>query len=412
MLTRARAWLRRQGYAYFREEPRTAEALTGFARLRLALPSRQIRYSTPVASGLIPLARLVASGEVQTMTPVWRMLDRFAPHAVESAKDWFLMGEYRSGHFASPVRVAAIDNESLILDPVAVTDVPDAWRAVSAALPEPDFHAHRMAQACANRPMVGFDLPRGLHAGRPAYVVGNGPSAAQVAVLPPREQRDGIVFALNGAAHLLPGNHDYWCVCDSLWPRGDDAWLAALLADWATMDHSGAQMLAAVYTHQGLTRGFFDTWGPVHFYHGAHRNPYRDLFAPDRPRLPSFIESWQSITTVMHLAYYLGCSPIFLVGVDQGRPLGSTRFHAGGAIGWRPSGMPTAQEWYAHPGVRGTVVETTAYLALCGQHVAAMAMWLMDAGVPAFNCGAGLDYYFAPVAPFAEIVAEYEGVAA
>ena len=126
----------------------------------------------------------------------------------------------------------------------------------------------------------------------------------------------------------------------------------------------------------------------INFYHGLHKNPYRSLVGN---HLPSFIEGTQGMIAFIHLAYWLGCNPIVLMGVDQSRPIGWESMHGAPGAGWRPVDI----EWYTKKGVIGEV-ETTETLDVSAETIAALSMWIVDSGRSIVNMSEGLDFVFAP----------------
>ncbi len=331
-----------------------------------------------------------------------------AEPAREAARKSFKLGTYTPPD-GPLVRAAQIETGGIVLDPVAVTHYPKAWRLTWAQIPPSNYHAYRTQQVLANRDRMRCSLEMGSRLGTPAYIVANGPSAADRVREIPSRPRDSLVFAINAAADLI--EHDYWILGCALYPgeKSSAGWRHRLIGEWMALDHTGAEMVCATYADAELVTDFEKRWGDIHFWHGANRNPYRPL-VHETTNLPNLIEGIQSIVATIHLASWLGCGPIFLYGVDQARPIGSERMHAAGREGWAGGGPPE-EAWYRQPGVGGGEVETNAVLACAALHVAAISMWLQDAAIPIFNCSAGLDFLFAPhlsPAEATELIADVE----
>lgn len=312
----------------------------------------------------------------------------------QAAKELFTFGNSKCADFS--VRTALIRGKRFglmgenkgcyIPDPIQVTDNPDAWKLFQGGIPKPEMHAWRLQQAIHNQPYFGWNLKRNQYKDRPAYIVGNGPSAKLAQEMIPSKPREGIVIATNGAGHLFPGDMDIWVCCDALWPDGDDKWLQSTLKDWRDINKDGAELVFSVYANHTIICQEDDG----NFYIGAHRNPFRALLTCE---LPSFIEGLQGIVTMIHLAYYLGCNPIVLFGVDQGRIPGKP-FHAAGNAEWRE--MPAKDQWFEIEGVNDTTVQTNKHMLCNAFHIMAAGMWLADAGIQLFNASMGMKLHFVP----------------
>lgn len=325
----------------------------------------------------------------------WRGLPE---NAQDTAVEMFTISEFKAeGH---RIRSAQVDSGAQVLDPVAADEYPATFNLVSTAGCAPGLHRHRVRQVLANIDRgMGWGIERGQLQDVPAYIVGNGPSAELAReMLPTRaEGRAGAVFAINGAAEMFPGDHDFWACSCALWPDGDEEWLDRHLSNWSAFDHTGADGIFQVYTSARAVDQFRTQGGvDAHFYVGLQKNPYRNLL-DNHHGLPSFQEGIQGVVSVIHAAYWLGCAPIVLFGIDQCRPLewsGSDRIHSQEGAGWRPSGIQETQ-WYRREGLVGPV-ETCDQFLIAGQHVSAIAMWLSDTGWPIVNASRGLDFGFAP----------------
>lgn len=321
------------------------------------------------------------------------------------------------------MRAVVLPTSSIVMDPATIDVFPDAWQAATASASPAPYHRWRVRQVTENHALLG-GLPRTFRRneywGRPAYLVGAGPSASLARdLLPRRPGRRGIVCCLNSAAAWFPGDHDLWFSSCALWPGvlDDDekreraaAWERDLDAYWSTFDHAGARMLAHLFTSTASIRRFRDGGGgDVGFFCGANVNPYR-LLCDEAPL--AFVEGLQGAVSALHFLYWLGCGPIALFGLEHARPLewsGTDRLHGhDGSPGWRPGGIREAH-WYHHPGVGGRTVETTYPMAVAAMHISALAMWMADDGRSVVNCSQGLDYGFAPPVEPARILAATEG---
>ncbi|MBB4315262.1 6-hydroxymethylpterin diphosphokinase MptE-like protein [Roseospira marina] len=161
------------------------------------------------------------------------------------------------------------------------------------------------ADAAPERVTTLYDLA-GLHAGRPAVVVGNGPSLATLDLAP---LRDAVTFALNGAWRLHHTGRltPTWHLVEDRRVAVEEA--AALRAlDWAPLilpvDHADVIPRAAGRLHL-----------PVDW----------SWYAPDDRRpVPGFatradgpLHAGQTVAYLaVQLAFLMGCDPVVLVGVD------------------------------------------------------------------------------------------------
>lgn len=160
---------------------------------------------------------------------------------------------------------------------------------------------------------------RNKHAGRRAFVVGNGPSLSNMDLNPLESE---ITFASNGIFLLFPKTRfrpDYYCCMDSV-----------VLPDRASDIRS---MLDA---HSGIT-GFFPNkigdhdavgmswWVPsiignrpnVCFYESRWADLSGDPWRAVSRTPWEFIHEGRSVTiNLIQLAYLMGCNPIYLIGCD------------------------------------------------------------------------------------------------
>ena len=309
----------------------------------------------------------------------------------------YQVGEYDLGD-GRKIRAASIPDPAkdgsriVIVDPIDASDTPSAWECVKMQPPPAAYDLYRCGQVLAHRDAerLGWGWTRGQFAGRPAYIVGSGPSALRAReAIPRRGVRRGLVFAINNAAKIFPGDHDFWCLGDALWPDRQPEWQARLLAEWAEHDHTGAWGLFMAYANARAVAQFHDRGGMrADFYLGYNANPYRKLAGAD---LPGFITGLQAIVEVVHAAAWLGCVPIVLFGVDEAREV-SGATHAIETVGWRTGTTPTT--WQRHPGLFGNV-ETCPQFTLTAMILSAEGAFLQDAEIPVFNASSGLDLLFA-----------------
>lgn len=318
----------------------------------------------------------------------------------------FKVGEYEMPD-GTRIRAAQIHDgrgsSAVLVDPVDASDLPEAFGCVRMQPPPAAYDLYRRGQVLAHRmaDRLKWGWTRNQLAGRPAYIVGSGPSAmAAREAIPTRGSRHGVVFAINNAAKVFPGDHDFWCLGDALWPNDRDDWQDRLLDEWATHDHAGACGLFHAYANARAVNQFLDQGGcHTDFYLAWNQNPYRAIAGVS---LPGFVTGLQGLIEIVHVAYWLGCAPIVLFGVDEARAVDGP-MHGVETVGWRSGTEPTGLGWRRHPGLFGEV-ETCEAMLLTAMLLAAESAFLADDGVPVFNSSRGLDLLFAQYLDPAEAV--------
>ena len=134
---------------------------------------------------------------------------------------------------------------------------------------------------------------RGRHAGRRAFVIGNGPSLART---PPPRLRGEITFGCNGIFLLEGFVPTYYCVEDVLVAEDRAAQINGL--PWTKFFPADLQRF--------LTHG--------HFFN-VERVAWVDRFAED---FAQGIQVNATVTfTMIQLAFFMGCDPVYLIGVDH-----------------------------------------------------------------------------------------------
>jgi len=357
---------------------------------------------------------MTSATEEKTADQALDIWNHLPPGMQRAAAQTWKLGWIRSASIGE-TRAAQLAHGALALDPLAAMKTPEIWKLAKQHIPSPAYHAWRIRQVLANGQVLrmleqqgkpGFGLDAGQFAGTPAYIVGNGPSAhAAREVIPRRDDRRGLVFAVNGAAKLFDGDLDFWCVGDALWPKGNLAWWHKVLGEWGSVDYSGSQAIASIYTSADALDLFrLAGGGAVHFYHGLHENPYRPLITEGQ-QLPNFVEGLQAVVSHINAAFFLGCSPIILCGLDQCFRPDEGGLHASGDAGWRPD---VGAEWIEVTDVIGRKSLTMPDMVAAANHVAALAMWIQDAGTPILSASEGVDYVFAPFIQAREIIEKIE----
>jgi hypothetical protein len=353
---------------------------------------------------------MITSTKIKS-SEVWNHLPEEMREAAEST---WPIGIVRSKEIGE-ARAARLPHGAIVLDPMAAADNPEIWKLVRQHLPSPAYHSWRARQVMQNDQILrvlssqgvpGWRFERNQFAGRPAYIIGNGPSAHLArAHIPKRSDRKGLVFCVNGSAKLFDGDLDFWCLGDALWPDGRLAWRHQVLGEWGSVDYSGSHAIASIYSSaEALELYRLGGGGSTSFYHGCHENPYRPLVTEDQI-LPAFVEGLQAVVSHINAAWWLGCSPIILCGLDQCYRPEAESLHASGNAGWRPG---LTSEWIEVTDVAGRRAQTMPDLVAAATHVAALAMWIQDVGVPVFNASEGVDYIFAPYEPAASIIEKAE----
>lgn len=352
-----------------------------------------------------------ATIEKSKTAQIWTHLPEEMRSIAESTWPLGLMSSEKYGNG----RAAQLPHGAIVVDPKSAADHPEVWRLVKQMLPSPAYHAWRVRQVIANGQVLrmlasqgipGWTFPRDHYKGRPAYIVGNGPSALLARDhIPRKPDRRGLVFAVNGAAKLFESDLDFWCIGDALWPDGRLAWRHRVLGEWGSIDFTGSHAISSIYTSaEALELYKLAGGGSVNFYHGCHENPYRPLVTEDQD-LPAFVEGLQAVTSHIHAAWWLGCSPIILFGLDQCYRPEEGSLHAAGNAGWRPSNL---SQWVEVIDVTGKKSQTSPDMVSAATHIAALAMWIQDTGTRVWNASEGVDYVFAPHVKADEIVRKTE----
>jgi hypothetical protein len=194
---------------------------------------------------------------------------------------------------------------------------------------------HRLAwvAGAARRNARAWERHRGLHAGRRCFILGNGPSLAQMDLSPLREE---ISFGLNRIYLLfdrLSFRPTYYCATNEL-----------VLSQFAGDIRALAMPKFLNWNCRAL---FADAVGETLFV--KDRLGLRDGFEGD-PRCP--LSSGGTVTyTALQIAYFMGFAEAILVGVDhsfadQGRPNREVVRGAGAdANHFHPGYFPSGTRW-------------------------------------------------------------------
>lgn len=147
-----------------------------------------------------------------------------------------------------------------------------------------------------------------LHAGQRAFVIGNGPSLKRT---DPRRIRDAVTFGCNSIFLLNEFEPTYYCVEDHICAEDRCQQINAL--PWSKF--------LAGDLRRWLTNG--------HFFNG-HRAAEIDTFNTD---FAAGIQVGASVAfTMMQLAFYMGCDPVYLIGLDHSYDVSSFRKEAGTTV--------------------------------------------------------------------------------
>ena len=158
-----------------------------------------------------------------------------------------------------------------------------------------DSHAHDRSPHCTFRTTPKEVLTRfhNIHAGHRAFIIGNGPSLLQT---DPRRLAGEITFAANNIFLLDEFIPTYYAAIDRVLTQDRAAEINAL--PWTKF-----------FPHlvsQWITNGYF-----LNAVHAA----WPTNFSTD---ISDFIEIDFTVTySLMQLAFYMGCSPVYLIGVDH-----------------------------------------------------------------------------------------------
>jgi len=304
----------------------------------------------------------------------------------------------------------------VIQDPIFITANRRSWKYFEPMVYDPPKERHRVAQILANQADgMSWQLTRDHWKDRPAYIVANGPSATKArAMIPPKAEREGVVYAINGALEIVP-DADVWVMQDTLWDVQRDAagggpyncdntaWgdYMARVCDLEAVEHA----LFFPYSSNRITRRVRPE--ARNYSMQAHGGFYRHLLDRSfRTGTPMFCETGQSLPTVFHQAWWLGAREFYVFGADQGIPpanrhLGDAGVHAGGVHPGQDGWWMAADDWMeVTPRLLpdGTPVKwlTKDPFIRANLDADAMAMWLTDAGCSFYNLSDGLAYAFIP----------------
>lgn len=154
------------------------------------------------------------------------------------------------------------------------------------------------------------DLARfhNLHLGQRAFIIGNGPSLTHT---DPRRIRNGITFACNNIFLLDGFSPDYYAVEDFL------------------VAEDRAETINAL-PYQKFFPNDLRKWLNNGYFFNAERSAEINWFSDDFSLL---VPVNATVTyTLMQLAFYMGCDPVYLVGVDHSYRVCPDQFTATGNI--------------------------------------------------------------------------------
>lgn len=276
-----------------------------------------------------------------------------------------------------------------------------------------------------------FGYRRGEFAGRVLVIVGNGPSSAGAAdlvrslegyrtpaaaaldtaddVLGRRIVRGPEVLTVNGSARAMtdyPGRI-WWMQADSLGPAVNQKTLDFMREErlrWADFGRSLSRrpggceaMLCSSAPHE-VTAAFE---GPLHFWLVGHGGAvgarYEELLhRSERARLPRLFHSLTTVTSAMHLGWWLGFHELHLIGVDHCTgPDEAWHQHQpeGAALPGISDRLPTGDmAWQPCERADGSPARTKPYWLRSKGVLEALAMWLRLSGIRIVNHSGGLTF--------------------
>ncbi len=167
---------------------------------------------------------------------------------------------------------------------------------------------------CSRERVLEIERFHNVHVGERAFVIGNGPSLRKT---DPRRIRNAVTFGCNSVFLLKEFTPSYYCVEDHICAEDRSEQINTL--PWVKFLGSDLR--------RWLTNGYF---------FNAIRAAEVDRFSTD---FAAGIQVGATVAfTMLQLAFYMGCNPVYLIGIDHSynvdgfrkEPFGTVLTSAGG----------------------------------------------------------------------------------